>query len=430
MRILMLAQFYPPIIGGEERHVRNLSVALAAQGHDVSVATLWHEGISSRSTANDAHATPGDGVGDQKGRMPEVEIDEGVHVYRIRASMQRISALFSEQERPHAAPFPDPEVLLALRRIVQCVRPHVVHAHNWMVYSFLPLKVWSKAKLVVTLHDYSLVCATKRLMYQSHVCHGPTHKRCIDCAITHYGAIKGIPTTLANMLSSHAERKLVDLFLPVSKAVALGTQLDTYRVPYRVTPNFVADTIDAACDDAHPLLTQLPQEAYLLFVGDIVRDKGIEVLFQAYTSMRHKLPLVVIGRPAADFVVQIPHGVLVLQSWPHAAVMSAWKRCTIAITPSIWPDPCPTVAMEAMAMGRPVVASRIGGLSDIVVDGKTGLLVKPGDAAALQQALDRLVDEPQQREAMGRAGRQHLIHFQTQTVVPTIEKMYQELLHV
>ena len=44
MRILMLAQFYPPAIGGEERHVRNLSIELAARGHDVSLATLWHKG--------------------------------------------------------------------------------------------------------------------------------------------------------------------------------------------------------------------------------------------------------------------------------------------------------------------------------------------------------------------------------------------------
>ncbi len=46
MRILMLAQFYPPAIGGEERHVRDLSIELAARGHDISLATLWHKGLA------------------------------------------------------------------------------------------------------------------------------------------------------------------------------------------------------------------------------------------------------------------------------------------------------------------------------------------------------------------------------------------------
>src|SRR5438105_13782842 len=87
MRILMLAQFYPPTIGGEERHVRNLSIELVARGHDVTVATLWKEG------------------------MPEFACDQGVRVHRIQGSMQRVSAFFTEKERRHLPPFPDPEVL-------------------------------------------------------------------------------------------------------------------------------------------------------------------------------------------------------------------------------------------------------------------------------------------------------------------------------
>src|SRR5437660_74800 len=85
MRILMLAQFYPPTVGGEERHVRNLSIELAARGHDVAVATLWQEGA------------------------PALECDQGVRIHRIRGSLQRTTALFSEKERQHAPPFPDPE---------------------------------------------------------------------------------------------------------------------------------------------------------------------------------------------------------------------------------------------------------------------------------------------------------------------------------
>lgn len=108
MRILMLAQFYPPLIGGEERYVRNLSVELAARGHDVSVATTRHEGD------------------------PEEEVREGVRIYRICSSMQRMDLLFGEKGRQYAPPFPDPEMMLALNRIVKSERPHIIHAHNWI----------------------------------------------------------------------------------------------------------------------------------------------------------------------------------------------------------------------------------------------------------------------------------------------------------
>src|SRR5450759_5168807 len=107
MRILMLAQFYFPIIGGIERHVHDLSIELVTRGHDVTVVTLWHEG------------------------MPEFECTQGVRIYRIRGLLQRAAPLFSDKGRRLSPPFPDPEVLWTLRRIIVQERPDVVHAHNW-----------------------------------------------------------------------------------------------------------------------------------------------------------------------------------------------------------------------------------------------------------------------------------------------------------
>ena len=398
----MLAQFYPPIIGGEELHVRNLSIELAARGHDVVVATLGRK------------------------EFPRFEIDRGVHIHRIGGTMQRMSVLFSENERQYAPPFPDPEVLWALRRIILQERPDIIHAHNWMVHSFIPLKAWSKAKLVVTLHSYNLVCATERLMYRGAVCSGPTLFKCLRCASEHFGVTKGLPTTVANLLSGMVERGVVDMFLPISQAVAEGTQLAKYGVPYRVVPNFVANNVDELCDNAHPLLSQLPQEDFLLFVGDVVRDKGVEVLFQAYAEMEQHLPLVLIGRAATDLSTSYPWNTRVLQSWPHEAVMSAWSRCSIALVPSIWPDPCPTVAIEAMTMGKPVIASCTGGLSDIVIDGETGFLVPPGDPRALREAIQLLLENPERRKHMGNMAMQRAIEFQARTLVPCIEQIYRE----
>lgn len=165
----------------------------------------------------------------------------------------------------------------------------------------------------------------------------------------------------------------------------------------------------------------------MLFVGDVKRDKGVGVLLQAYAAMQSIVPLVIIGRPCNDFSVPIPPNVLLLPGWPHDAVMTAWSRCAFAITPSIWHDPCPTVAMEAMAVGRPVIASRIGGLSDIVKDGETGLLVPPGDVQALRMAMQSLLDDTERRERMGRMAKERVAEFQAKAVVTRIERVYQEV---
>lgn len=79
-------------------------------------------------------------------------------------------------------------------------------------------------------------------------------------------------------------------------------------------------------------------------------------------------------------------------------------------------------------MGRPVIASRIGGLPDIVVDGETGLLVDPGDELVLRQSMRHLLDDPVLRERMGVRAKQRVGEFQASTVVPRIEQVYQEVL--
>lgn len=79
-------------------------------------------------------------------------------------------------------------------------------------------------------------------------------------------------------------------------------------------------------------------------------------------------------------------------------------------------------------MGRPVVASRIGGLPDIVVDGETGLLTTPGDWCALGGAIERLLGDPVLRERMGVLAKQRVVYFQARSVVPCIEEVYQEVL--
>ncbi len=401
MRILMLSQFYPPIIGGIEQHVRNLSIELIARGHQVAVATLWQEGL------------------------PEVETDQGVRIYRIRGTLQRADWLFSEKRRRHAPPFPDPQLVTGLANVIARERPAVVHGHNWLVRSFLPLKAWSRARLIVTLHDFSLVCAKHRFVYRGAACKGPGVK-CFQCAASHYGSPRGMPIVLANWAMGLAERAGVDMFLPVSQAVAAGTGLVESSLPFQVIPNFVPDDVAQVLNGSND--AQLPAEDFFLFVGDISPDKGAQVLLQAHAQLSHPVPLVLIGRHNGAITTDPGRNVCLLPSMSHDAVMRAWSKSIVGLAPSIVPDACPTVVMEAMATGRPVIASRIGGLVDLVSHEETGLLVPPGDVSLLRQAMERLIGDPAMRSRMGQAAKQRVGRFQASQVVPRVEQVYEKVL--
>ncbi len=403
MRVLMITDAYPPIIGGVEKHVQTLSAELIARGHDVAVTTLWREGLDT------------------------FECDGAVRVHRIRGTLHRAPQLFRNPGRAWAPPFPDPELVAALRGVVAKERPMIVHGHDWLVRSFLPLKYWSQARLVTTLHYYTLTCAKKSLMYRGAPCTGPGFLKCLGCGQRHYG-YKGMPIAFGNWAMGSVERVLVDMFIPVSRATAVGNGLVDSGLPYRVIPNLIPHAINAPSDDNAPYLAQLPPDGFLLFVGDFVHDKGINVLLQAYAGLKDAPPLVLIGKPFHGSPTEYPENVVVLKNWPNHAVMEAWRRCSIALVPSIWPEPFGIVVTEAMMSGRPVIASRIGGIPDIVADEETGVLVPPGDPGALRGALARLLADKGLCKRMGAAGKERVANFHASVVVPQIEEVYRTVL--
>jgi len=407
MNILMLTQFYPPVIGGVERHVRNLSTKLVALGHQVAVATIWHRGL------------------------PESEVDQGVRIYRIRSTVQRARFLFTDTGHFFAPSFPDPELAWALRRIVKAERPEIVHGHNWMVHSFLPLKPWSNAKLVLSVHDHSLICPNGKLIYRDALCTGPGLTKCLSCAGRNYGSAKGAAVLASHYIMGFLERAAVDMFVPVNRYYGEANWLMDGELPVRVISNFLPDDMDLFPGGEHPrMASQLPQGDFMLFVGALARYKGLDTLLQAYAAMKDAPPLVVIGyrtQRHQSNITDLPPRVTVFEDWPHDLVMDAWRRCLFGLVPSLYSDPIPTVALEGMAMGKALIASKIGGLPDLVVDGENGLVVAPGDPVELQHAMERLAADPDLRKRMGEAARRKVVDFQASAVVPRIEALYREL---
>jgi glycosyltransferase involved in cell wall biosynthesis len=297
------------------------------------------------------------------------------------------------------------------------------------VDSFLPLKSWSGASLVVTLHDYSLICPKKNLMHDGEVCDGPHLAKCCHCAGDHYGTIKGVVTTLGNFGSSYIARRIVDKFLAVSRSVARHNRLAEFGVSHEVITNFIPDDVAVLSPDIDPCVGELPDE-YILFVGDLNRVKGVPVLLDAYAGLEDAPPLVLIGRRGVDMPDILAPNVHQFGVWSHQAIMHAWHNCLFGVAPSTAPEACATVLMEAMASGKPVVSTNIGGTPDILVDGSTGILVPPDDVDALRNALQELLTNRDMITRMGQTSREHVGHFKSGSVVPRIEQVYHTVAQV
>ncbi len=404
MKILHLAQFLPPLNGGEERHVWTLARTLAARGHEVTLL-----GFSS----------------DQEGSAPGTTVTEGVRVVRVRTAASRLPVLYSDPSRPHALPIPDPAVSRAIRNELSSGDFDVVHAHNWIVNSALGPASRAGVPLVMTLHDYSHICATKRLMERERtLCPGPSPARCLPCSSEHYGPANGVVTLGANVVAGRRRARRLTRVAAVSSAVAkavdipAGHWLHGARLSAQVIPNFIPDEI--VVDDIPPTLPDAP----LLFAGDLSYDKGVAVLLDAYQRLDSPPPLVMVGRTGTGESWDFPAGVRWLGEQPHAEVLTLFRSARAVVVPSVWSDPCPTVVLEAMAAGRPVVAAASGGIVDMVVDGQTGLMVRPGDAEALAGAIADVVREPLRARAFGVAGRDRAREFTVSAVVERIEQMY------
>jgi glycosyltransferase involved in cell wall biosynthesis len=194
-----------------------------------------------------------------------------------------------------------------------------------------------------------------------------------------------------------------------------------------VIPNFVPDDVADGPISDDSRLDALPNEPFIMQAGDLVVDKGIYVLLEAYQGLRSAPPLVLIGRRTRESPNELPQQVTVLESLPHNLVMQAWRRSLFGVVPSLNPDGSPTVTLEAMSCGRSVIGSSTGGIVDQITDGETGFLVPPGDMQALRKAMQCLVDDPQLREQMGAAARERVVDFQASAVVGRIESIYQSL---
>lgn len=150
----------------------------------------------------------------------------------------------------------------------------------------------------------------------------------------------------------------------------------------------------------------------VLGLGRITREKGFACLLRAFAGLSAEARLAIVGDgpDLADLKgLADRFGVasrVTFTGWlPHDRLDDLYRRCSLVVVPSLWPEPFGIVGIEAMAHGKPVLAFDVGGISEWLEHGKTGFLIQRGDIRALADLMDRLLDHPEEARRLGQAGR-------------------------
>lgn len=176
----------------------------------------------------------------------------------------------------------------------------------------------------------------------------------------------------------------------------------------------------------------------LLYLGRLVFDKGVDVLFRAIGVTANRFPnliLTIAGdgpeRPALERMVHdkgLSRFVEFVGWRPPEEVPDVLSRTSMVLMPSRR-EGLPLVALEAAAMGRPIIATRIGGLTEVVVNGETGLLVEPEDDRALSKAIEYLIEHPHVATRMGQKAHERVKkRFGWEQCIEAYDSLYQRLI--
>jgi glycosyltransferase involved in cell wall biosynthesis len=152
----------------------------------------------------------------------------------------------------------------------------------------------------------------------------------------------------------------------------------------------------------------------VLAIGRLVPAKGMSLLIEAFTDLKINARLVIIGDgPDRERLKTFAErkGLNCQETflgWLDNENCRYWiERSRVIVVPSIWPEPFGIVGIEAMSSGKPVVAFDSGGISEWLVQGQTGYLVRTGDVAALGEKISELLQEPELANELGRNGFEH-----------------------
>lgn len=297
----------------------------------------------------------------------------------------------------------------SMQRLLQEKRPDLAHLHIY--YGQLTTAILAPLKeagipIIQTLHEFKTVCPTYSLFAHGKICEACEGRHFWRAAVHRCNRGSFVRSALS-ATEAYVSKWLgavdkIDHFIAVSdflrdKVISLG--LPSSKVT--TVHNFMDCTGIAPAD--------IPG-TYLLYFGRLERIKGIYTLLEAVAPLKDT-PVLIVGDGNDKLALQneitrrgLEH--VKLLGFKQGAELHDLIRgsiCTIA--PSEWYETFGLTLVESFAHGRPVVASRIGGMTEVVTDGVDGFLMQPGDVVALRERLLWMAAHPGEALEMGRRGR-------------------------
>ena len=401
MRVLLVNKFLHPR-GGAERAVLALGAALEARGHEIFWFGMEHE----------ENTVTGENVALVRAR--------DYHAPGRQRFLDAASMLYSLEAKRR------------LGRFLVRARPDVVHVHN--IYHQLSASILDAARerdvpVVMTVHDYKLVCPRYDLLRHGRPCDACVEEGPHAC-VRYRCAGSWVRSTWLTMesLLQRLRRSYDDVrrFMTPSRFlshVLVRGGVDASRL--RHVPNFAAASL--------PEKGSMRADSFV-YAGRLSPEKGLRTLFEAACLLEGG-SLVVCGRgpmeeELRERAAQAPPGRIVLRG--HLPAGSLWREMGAAaftVLPSECFENAPLSLLESMALGRACIASRIGGIPELVDESRSGLLVPPGDPRAWREALGWALSQPQRLQEMGDAARRIATQrYRLEQHVHAVESVYAEVL--
>ena len=319
-----------------------------------------------------------------------------------------------------------------LDRLLEETSPTICHAHNIYHHispSILGLLKRRRVPTVLTLHDLKIACPAYNMLAPDGICErcrgGRLHNVLVHRCIKDSAAISGVvmlEAMLHRMLGSY--RNCVDRFVVPSRFYM--EKLKEWGMPadrFRHVPNFV---------EASRYTPQFAPGKGFLYFGRLSREKGIATLIRAAAQARCPVSIAGAG-PQLDELRALAHetgaDVTFLGYLSGAALHSVIASSSAVVLPSEWYENAPMSVLEAYALGKPVIAARIGGISELLLEGETGMGFRSGDVQSLAGAMSEFAAYGSTRiQAMGGRAREWVeADFTAERYRERITEVYNEL---
>lgn len=382
MKIVMVQTFHY-YRGGDSTYMLNLTRLLEEQGHEVIPFAMEHP-LNLPSPYS-------------KYFVSEIDFPALLAEFSPRAACTVIGRSIHNREARRK-----------MEALLDDVKPDLAHFHN--IHGHLTTSILSPltrrgVPVVWTLHDFGLVCPNASFLSGDEIC-----ERCLPDRFYHVllrRCKKGsLAASFMAMLTTYHDRMIrlpdrVDRFIAPSNFLR-SKMIEGGFPSGRITwiPNFV--NLDA----------YRPKDGtdYFLYFGRLLYEKGLDVLIEAVSKLDTGR-LVIMGEGPREQELKAlasekaPDRVEFIGYRGGDELMRVLDGAQFVVLPSRWYENLPFTIMEAFAAGKAVVASRVGGIPEMVEDGVNGCLFPVGDGEALAGCLRKMLADPGMRAEMGRRGR-------------------------